>query len=118
MFKSVSILFSVFLAALLFVAINSCFKCKSTRSARIRPGIRWAMNFIEGRLLDLEGAMPQELMGWEPADDVRNCAQVYLHVAEANNMLAGYMKRRGNEVNPTERMEKSTTDKDEIAKDA
>ncbi len=72
------------------------------------------LDFIEGRLLDLVGAMPQDRMAWEPADGVRNTAEVYLHVAEANYFLASKM---GADVPKTERgaIEKSTTDKEKVA---
>lgn len=72
------------------------------------------LDFIEGRLLDLLGAMPQEQMAWEPADGVRNTAEVYLHVAEANYMLASEL---GANVPKKERgaIEKSTTDKEKVA---
>lgn len=72
------------------------------------------LDFIEGRLLDLAGAMPQDRMAWEPADGVRNTAEVYLHVAEANYFLASKM---GADVPKTERgaIEKSTTDKEKVA---
>jgi uncharacterized damage-inducible protein DinB len=73
------------------------------------------IDFVQGRLLQLEGAMPQDKMTWTPAEGVRTCGQIYLHIAEANHMLASFMsgvKMEG------ERgaLEKSTTDKDEIAK--
>jgi len=115
MYKSVSIIFSVFLAALLFVVINSVSRAIPQEQPVFVQEYVGQMNFIEGRLLDLEEAMPQELMGWEPADLVRNTAQVYLHVAEANHMLVGFMK--GEEMKGEQgAMEKSTTDKEEIAK--
>ncbi len=71
------------------------------------------LDFIEGRLLDLAGAMPQDRMAWEPADGVRNTAEVYLHVAEVNYYLASSM---GADVPKTERgaIEKSTTDKEKV----
>ena len=71
------------------------------------------LDFIEGRLLDLAGAMPQDRMAWEPADGVRNTAEVYLHVAEVNYYLASSM---GADVSKTERgaIEKSTTDKEKV----
>ena len=115
MLKSASIIFSVFLAALLFVAINSVSKANPPDQPVFVQEYIGQMNFIEGRLLDLEGAMPQELMGWEPADLVRNTAQVFLHVAEANHMLVGFMKGEEMKGEPGA-MEKSSTDKDEIAK--
>ena len=44
-------------------------------------------DFIEGRLSQLLDAMSQDQLDWSPADGVRNCGQIYLHVAEANHML-------------------------------
>lgn len=71
--------------------------------------------FIEGRLSDLLGAMSQEQMSWAPAEGVRTCGQIYLHVAEANYMLTSFMT--GAEMEGERgAMEKSTTEKDEIAK--
>jgi uncharacterized damage-inducible protein DinB len=72
-------------------------------------------DFIEGRLSQLLGAMSQEQMGWAPAEGVRSCGQIYLHTAEANHMLAGFMSGAEMEGEPGA-MEKSTTNKDVIAK--
>ena len=115
MFKSLSIIFSVYLATLLLVVINTDSKANPQEQPVFVQEYIGQLNFIEGRLLELEGAFPQELMGWEPADLVRNTAQVFLHVAEANHMLVSFMK--GEEMKGERgEMEKSTTDKDEIAK--
>ena len=72
------------------------------------------VEFIEGRLLQLEGAMSQDQMTWAPAEGVRNVATVYLHVAEANYMLVNKMT---SEPPKGERgaIEKSTTDKMKVA---
>jgi uncharacterized damage-inducible protein DinB len=115
MYKSVSIIFAIILAALLFIVINPVSKANPPDQPVFVQEYVGQMNFIEGRLMDLEGAMPQELMGWEPADEVRNTAQVYLHVAEANHMLVSFMKGEEMKGEPGA-MEKSTTDKEEIAK--
>lgn len=115
MFKSQSIIFSVFLAALLLVVINSESRAFPQEQPVFVQEFVGQMSFLEGRLLDLEGAFPQELMGWEPADLVRNTAQVFLHVAEANHMLVSFMKGEEMKGEPGT-MEKSTTDKEEIAK--
>ena len=72
-------------------------------------------DFIEGRLTQLLGAMSQDQMNWTPAEGVRTCGQIYLHVAEANFMLAGFMSGAEMEGEPG-KMEKKTTDKNEIAK--
>jgi len=115
MFKSISIFFSVFLAAILLIAINSISSANPPDQPVFVQEYIGQMDFIEGRLIDLEGAMPQELMGWEPADEVRNTAQVYLHVAEANYMLLSFMTGEKME-GEFGAMEKSTTNKEEVAK--
>jgi uncharacterized damage-inducible protein DinB len=72
-------------------------------------------DFIEGRLTQLLDAMSQDQMSWTPAEGVRTCGEIYLHVAEANQMLVSFMS--GTEMKGERgAMEKSTTDKDEIAK--
>ena len=103
------------MAAFLFVVINSVSKANPPDQPAFVQEYVGQMNFIEGRLLDLEGAMPQELMGWEPADEVRNTAQVFLHVAEANHMLVSFMTGEKME-GERGAMEKSTTNKEEVAK--
>lgn len=73
------------------------------------------VGFVEGRLLELEGAMSQDQMTWTPGEGVRTVAQVYLHVAEANYMLVKFLNGEEMEGEPGT-LEKTTTDKDEIAK--
>jgi uncharacterized damage-inducible protein DinB len=115
MFKSLSIIFSVFMAALLLVVINSESKAIPQEQPVFVQEFIGQLSFIEGRLLELEGAMPQEIMGWEPADLVRNTAQVFLHVADANYFLLSFITGEQME-GEFGAMEKSTTDKEEIAK--
>lgn len=115
MFKSISIFSSVFLAAILLIVINSISSANPPDQPVFVQEYVGQLDFIEGRLIDLEGAMPQELMGWEPADEVRNTAQVYLHVAETNYMLLGFMTGEKME-GEFGAMEKSTTNKEEVAK--
>ncbi len=115
MFKSISIFCVVLLATLLFVAIDSVSNANPPDEPVFVQEFIGQMNFIESRLLDLEGAFPQELMGWEPADLIRNTAQIFLHVAEANYLLVSYLK--GEKPKGEQGyLEKSTTDEKEIAK--
>ena len=72
------------------------------------------IDFIEGRLLQLEGAMSQDQMSWAPAEGVRNVATVYLHVAEANYFLISKMTGEAPKGERGE-LEKSTIDKTKIA---
>ena len=115
MFKTLSILCAVFITAFLFVALNSVSNANPPDQPVFIQEYIGQMNFVESRLLDLEGAMPQELMGWEPNDEVRNTAQIFLHVAEANYMLVSFLKGE-NPKGEQGNLEKSTTDKKEIAK--
>jgi uncharacterized damage-inducible protein DinB len=72
------------------------------------------VDFIEGRLLQLEEAMSQDQMSWSPAEGVRNVAQIYLHVAEANYFLVSKMS---GETMQGEQgaLEKSSSDKEKVA---
>lgn len=73
------------------------------------------VDFVEGRLIQLLGAMSQDQLAWTPEEGVRTCGQIYLHVAEANHMLVNFMtgmKMEGEQG----ALEKSTTDKEEITK--
>lgn len=40
--------------------------------------------FVQGRLVDLANAVPQENYTWRPAEGVRSVSEVYLHAAFAN----------------------------------
>jgi uncharacterized damage-inducible protein DinB len=91
MFKSLSIIFSGFLGTVLLVVINSDSKAIPQEQPVFVQEYIGQVSFIEGRLLELEEAMPQEIMGWEPADLVRNTAQVFLHVADANYFLLSFI---------------------------
>ena len=73
------------------------------------------VGFAEGRLLQLEGAMSQDQMKWTPGEGVRTVAEVYLHIAESNYMLVGFLNGEKME-GESGTLEKSTTDKDKIAK--
>ena len=40
--------------------------------------------FVQGRIMDLANAVPQENYSWRPAEGVRSVGEVYLHTAFAN----------------------------------
>lgn len=65
------------------------------------------IDFIEGRLIQLAEAMPDDKYNWTPTEGVRTVGEVYLHVAETNYYLIAMMKG----VKPTPEKEKSPTDK-------
>jgi uncharacterized damage-inducible protein DinB len=111
MLKIKSILFSIFAAAILLVVVDSASAEDPPSQPVFVQDYLKQLDFIEGRLLQLEGAMAQDQMSWSPAEDVRSCAQIYLHVAGANYFLASKM---GGEM-PEGEMDDSITDKDKIA---
>ena len=113
--KVTSIFFSLIIAAVLLVVIEPASAFNPPSQPVFIQEYLGQNSFIEGRLSDLLGAMSQDQMGWAPAKGVRTCGQIYLHVAEANHMLTSFMT--GAEMEGERgAMEKSTTDKDEIAK--
>ena len=113
--KFSSIFFSVIIAAVLLVIIKPASAINTPSQPVFIQEYIGQNGFIEGRLTDLLGAMSQDQMSWAPAEGVRNCGEIYLHVAEANHMLASFMSGTEMEGERGE-MEKSTTDKDEIVK--
>jgi uncharacterized damage-inducible protein DinB len=106
-----SIFFSLIIAALLLVIIKPASATNPPSQPVFVQEYLGHLDFIEGRLLQLEGAMAQDQMGWSPAEGVRSCAQIYLHVTGANYFLASKM---GFEM-PEGEIDESITDKDKIA---
>lgn len=115
MLKIKSILFSIFAAAILLLVIDSASAEYSPDQPVFVQEYLGQTDFIEGRLTQLLGAMSQDQMSWTPAEGVRTCGQIYLHVAEANHMLASFMS--GSKMEGEQgALEKSTSNKEEIAK--
>ncbi len=84
MFKTKSILFSIFAAAILFVLINSVSAQNPPSDIVIVNEFVGQTEFIQGRLSQLAGAMPESTFEWRPTDGVRSVSEVYLHAAFAN----------------------------------
>ena len=87
--------------------------------AGIRGELIGQLMFVQGRILELEGAFPQELFSWRPAEGVRSVSEVFLHTAFGNYVFlssAGYkIPEDANwEMNPP-KWDTQTTDKDAIA---
>ena len=78
------------------------------------------IQFIQGRLMQLQQAVPGEKYSWRPAEGVRSLGEVYMHAALANYY---FIKMSGQEVpkdinidmKPTE-WDKHATEKAEITK--
>ncbi|RPI71918.1 MAG: DinB family protein [Ignavibacteriales bacterium] len=49
------------------------------------------LHFIEGRLVSLAEAMPEEKFNWNPAEGVRSVGEVYSHAGGANYFLLSYL---------------------------
>jgi uncharacterized damage-inducible protein DinB len=115
MHRYTSFFFSFSAAVILFAAINPVYAEKPVSQPVFIQEYLGQTDFIEGRLSQLLGAMSDDQMSWTPAEGVRNCGQIYLHVVEANHMLAGFMSGKEMEGEPGA-LEKSITAKDEIMK--
>ena len=84
MFKTKSILFSIFAAAILLVLINSVSAQNPPSDIVVVNEFVGQTEFIQGRLSQLAGAMPESTFEWRPTDGVRSVSEVYLHAAFAN----------------------------------
>ena len=84
MFKTKSILFSIFAAAILLVLVNSVSAQNPPSDIVIVNEFVGQTEFIQGRLSQLAGAMPENTFEWRPTDGVRSVSEVYLHAAFAN----------------------------------
>jgi uncharacterized damage-inducible protein DinB len=78
------------------------------------------VHFIQGRLLELQKAVPANKYNWRPAEGVRSLGEIYLHAALANYYFAKYAGYEipGDidlEMGP-EKWDKITIDKKEITK--
>ncbi len=82
--KIKSILFSIFAAAILLVLINSVSAQNPPSDIVIVNEFVGQTEFIQGRLSQLAGAMPESTFEWRPTDGVRSVSEVYLHAAFAN----------------------------------
>ena len=69
------------------------------------------MDFVQGRILQLEDAIPQEKFEWRPMEGVRSVSEVYLHIAEGNMLLLSTV----NGTKPDMEMDDKITDKSKIA---
>ena len=84
MLKIKSILFSIFVIAILFVAIKPVSALSPPSDIVIVKEFIGQTEFIQGRLSQLAEAMPEATFGWRPTDGVRSVSEVYLHAAFAN----------------------------------
>ena len=85
----------------------------------IRGEIIGQLLFAQGRILDLEGAFPQNTFTWRPAEGVRSVSELFLHTAFGNYVFlsaSGYEipADAGFEMN-RQKWDTATTDKEEIA---
>jgi uncharacterized damage-inducible protein DinB len=78
------------------------------------------IQFVQGRLMDLQKAVPQHHYNWRPAEDIRSIGEVYLHTALANYYFikfAGYELPSDIDIEVgQEKWQEQTSDKNEINK--
>ena len=107
-------LFSLFAVIILFtvLSVNPLFGFNNPdETSAFLQEYAGQTDFVQGRILQLENAMPQEKFEWRPGEGVRSVAEVYLHIAEANMMLVSYMTGEKSEGE----IDEKTTDKEKIA---
>jgi uncharacterized damage-inducible protein DinB len=73
------------------------------------------MHFVEGRLISLAEAVPEDKYSWRPGEGVRSVGEVYLHAGGANYFLFSFLGAEMPEgMSPD--YEKSITKKSDIIK--
>ncbi|MGD8305628.1 MAG: DinB family protein [Ignavibacteria bacterium] len=82
MFKLYRVVFTAIILSLF--GANSSFSNTPTDAELIKKEFLGQIEFVQGRLSQLAGAMPQSTMEWRPMEGVRSVSEVYLHTAFAN----------------------------------
>ena len=82
--KIKSILFSIFVAAILLVVIKPVSAQDPPSDIVIVNEFVGQTEFVRGRLTQLAEAMPDNTFEWRPMEGVRSVSEVYLHTAFAN----------------------------------
>ena len=108
-----------FLAFLFFVSLVPVYAQSSpevnpSESAFFKEFIG-QMHFIEGRLVSLAEAVPEDKYSWRPGEGVRSVGEVYLHAGGANYFLISFLGGKMPE-GMSQDYEKSVTKKSDIIK--
>ena len=69
-----------------------------------------------GKIAQLASAVPEDKYSWRPAEGVRSVAEVYMHIAGANEMFASMISGEEIDLKAVMAKEKSTTAKADIEK--
>lgn len=77
----------------------------------VRGEVLSEIDGLEKKYLGLAEAVPQDKLGWRPAEGVRSFSEVFMHVAGANYRLPGFIGVKAPEGLPQD-MEKITSKAD------
>ncbi len=61
---------------------------QTTPPTGLRAELLQDLDGLEKKYVSLAGALPQERYGWRPGTGVRSVSEVFMHVADANYMIA------------------------------
>ena len=86
MLKIKSILFSIFVVAILLVLIKPVSALNPPSDIVIVNEFMGQLEFVQGRLIQLTEAMPESTFEWRPTEGVRSVSEVYLHAAFTNDI--------------------------------
>ena len=106
----------VLLGLVMIAATGLVFAEAPAPATGIRAELLWQINSAADKLVELAEATPAEKYSWRPAEGVRSISEVYVHVSDANYLLAQMIG-----IKPPkpydEKMEKMVTDKAKIIAD-
>jgi uncharacterized damage-inducible protein DinB len=99
---------------------NAAFASGSPKSAFIAD-LLGLLDRVKEQVVSLEAAVPQDKYNWRPMEGVRSISEVYLHIADANYLLANFAGIKSPYDTKTLMDEKTrdarTTDKAKIAEE-
>jgi len=103
----------VLLGLVMIITTGLVFAETPAPATGIRAEILWQVNVAADKLVELAEATPAEKYNWRPAEGVRSISEVYVHVSDANYLLAQLIGMKPPKAYD-EKNEKMITDKAKI----
>jgi uncharacterized damage-inducible protein DinB len=64
----------------------------NTPDSRFRDEVRFSLETSKSEILRLADAVPAEKYDWRPGQGVRSVGEVYVHIANGNRLLMGFLR--------------------------
>jgi len=88
--QSIRILFAVLVAAFVMTPQWNAAVAKDAPKPTFISDLVGQLDRVKEQVVSLEASVPQEKFNWRPMEGVRSISEVYLHIADANYLLANF----------------------------